>query len=823
MSVVALLERLGAIGDRDGDSESTRLQHRFLVYMGTFMAGGGVLWGTIAAVHRLWVPMVVPWGYTLTTALNLAYFAKTKRFGEVRFLQVFISLLLPFLVQWSLGGLHASGVVMLWAMLAIVGAMTFSEARAVVGWLGLYCGLCVVSALVDEPARAAWAMPPNRVVENVFFLINIVVVSSLVFGLMIYLGFEREKVTRDLEAANRTITELNENLEGEVAARTRELHSALSRSKAILDNMADGLAAIDCHGVVQVANPALSRMLLLADSPSDRPAAEVLPAVFGELAARSIEANAPEKRDLALPGDHTGAAVASPIHAGAGAPDECVGSVVIVRDVTLEKEIDRMKSDFIATVSHELRTPLTSVLGFAKVTKSKLQTAVFPHVPEGDKKARKAVDVVSGNIDIIVSEGERLTSLINDVLDISKMEAGRMEWKMTPVAPGELVARAVEATTGLFHGEVALVKAIEPDLPELTGDRDRLLQVLINLVSNASKFTTRGSVTVAARRVDGGVELTVADTGAGIELADHETIFEKFRQVGDTLTNKPKGTGLGLPICKQIVQAHKGTIGVTSRVGAGSVFRVFLPVEGVAAAKPAAEDRDGAMGALLARIEHHVDQSLPGRVGGDVLVADDDANLRELLRQQLTERGYTVRQAVDGADAIREVRRHRPDLMILDIMMPGISGFDVAAVLKSDPETRGIPIIVLSIVPDSARGYGLGVDKYLTKPTEAEVLVGEVGRLMRQGSSPRRVLVVDEQMSAATDIVRLLEAKGYDVVGTCSAEQALAEARRSQPDLVVLDASLPRKDAIVEAVKLEKDLAHVYVVQLVSGTADAAG
>lgn len=818
----SLLDRLGAIGHEPNDSEAEKLKKRFLVYMGTFMSGGGILWGSITGYYKLLLPAVIPLGYTALTILNMAFFKATKRFAAVRFFQVFISLALPFMFQWSLGGWHSSGTVMIWAMLAIVGAMTFSEARQVLGWLGMYALLCVVSALVDKQVGATFAIGVSDGTATMFWAINLVVVSSLVFGLMIYLGFEREKVNRALEDANQKISEMNEQLEDQVAARTRELQSSLSQSRAILDNMADGMTAVTkADEVVQAANPALRKMLFIDRDITGQKARDSLPKVIFELAEKCCLEDAVQKIDLSLPGERTGSAVASPIHVG----DSCIGAVVIVRDVTLEKEIDRMKTDFIATVSHELRTPLTSVLGFAKVTKNKLQQAIFPVIPEGDKKAKKAIEQVSGNIDIIVSEGERLTSLINDVLDISKMEAGRMEWKMAPLQPAALVNRAIEATRALFHGEVQVQVDIGDKLPELTGDQDRLLQVLINLISNASKFTDEGAVTVGVHRTAEGVEFSVTDTGGGIDIADQEAIFEKFRQVGDTLTNKPKGTGLGLPICKQIVTAHQGRVGVKSKLGQGSRFYFVLPADAPISSKPTGHSvRPPSSGtaSLLARIEKHVAQTLPAKHGGDVLVVDDDRNLRELVRQQLTERGYTVRQAADGNEAIKEVRQRKPDLIILDVMMPGISGFDVAAVLKNDPETRNIPIIILSIVQDAERGYGVGVDKYLTKPTEAEVLADEVNKLLRQGDSPKRVLVVNEQMPAASDIVRLLETKGYDVVGTCSADDFVAQAKKALPDLIVLEAGHPSKDDIVRAIHLEKDLQNIYVVQLLSREANGA-
>jgi signal transduction histidine kinase/DNA-binding response OmpR family regulator len=816
----SLLDRLGAIGHLPDDPDVEKLRKRFLVYMGTFMSGGGLLWGSMAAWKGLMLPAVIPFGYTAVTLVNMSFFAATKRFEIVRFLQVFMSLLLPFLFQWIIGGWASSGTVMIWAMLAIVGAMTFSEARQVVGWLAMYGVLCIVSALLESQVSTTFAIGVSAGTSTMFWAINLVVVSSLVFGLMIYLGFEREKVVVALGEANEKIRRLNERLEDEVAARTRELRSSLSQSRAILDNMADGMTAITQEGMVSAANPALQKMLFASESLEQKKASDVLPAVLGALARRSVSKDAVERIDLALPGERTGSAVASPIHAD----DECIGAVVIVRDVTLEKEIDRMKTDFIATVSHELRTPLTSVLGFAKITRNKLEQSIFPVVPEGDKKARKVVAQVSGNIDIIVSEGERLTALINDVLDISKMEAGRMEWKMAPVDAEALVERAIQATSALFAGgEVKINAKVGRGLPELEGDNDRLLQVLINLISNASKFTTSGTVTVAAERTRGGIEFSVTDTGPGIELSDQEKIFEKFRQVGDTLTNKPKGTGLGLPICKQIVTAHRGQIGVSSALGKGARFHFVLPTAGDTLSAPRSGNTpvppsEAARGEaeLLARIERHVSQAIPARQGGDVLVVDDDPNLRELVRQQLTERGYDVRQASDGAEAIRMARQQKPDLILLDVMMPGISGFDVAAVLKSDPETANIPIIILSIIHDADRGYGVGVDTYLTKPAESDVLVAEVKRLLKQGDSPRRVLVVNENEPATLDVVRLLEAKGYDVVGTSAADDFLKEARRVAPDLVILDADHPSRDDIVRAIRLEKDLKHVYVVQFAS-------
>ncbi|MEO6207388.1 MAG: GAF domain-containing sensor histidine kinase [Candidatus Limnocylindrales bacterium] len=237
------------------------------------------------------------------------------------------------------------------------------------------------------------------------------------------------------------------------------------------------------------------------------------------------------------------------------------------------------KSTFLSNVSHELRTPLTSVVGFSKLISKRLADVVFPTVPTGDPKVDRAMRQVTENLGIIVEEGERLTTLINDTLDLAKIEAGRMEWRDEPVAIGEILLRATGATSSLLGPDDGprIVVDVADDLPEVRGDRDRLIQVVINLLSNAIKFTPSGTITVTAGRHADGVEVAVADQGVGIAPEDHDKVFEQFGQAGDTLTDKPRGTGLGLPICREIVEHHGGRLWLESAVGEGSTFRFTLP------------------------------------------------------------------------------------------------------------------------------------------------------------------------------------------------------------------------------------------------------
>lgn len=485
-------------------------------------------------------------------------------------------------------------------------------------------------------------------------------------------------------------------------------------------------------------------------------------------------------------------------------------------------ELDKMKSDFLSTVSHELRTPLTSVLGFTNIISKRLEEIIFPAISTEDSKINRAMRQVKDNMNIIMSESRRLTSLINDVLDISKMEAGKIEWKKEPVSLAEVVERATAATSSLFDQRgISLVKDIEDELPEIYGDSDRLIQTVINLISNAVKFTDSGSVTCRVGMNGNEIRVSVIDTGVGIAVEDQDKVFEKFRQVGDTLTDKPKGTGLGLPICKQIVEQHGGKIWVESEPGKGSNFTFSLPVTKAEAAGVVAVDIDR----LARRLKDHVLTAVPAGVmgGQNILVVDDDANIRSLLRQELETAAYRVREARDGIEAIKEVRKERPDLIILDVMMPGISGFDAAAVLKNDPETMNIPIVILSIVEDRGRGYSIGVDRYFTKPVNTEDLINEVGLLISRGGSKKKLLVVDEDRSTVRTLIEALEARGYNVVGASGGEELVKKALSEKPDMVIINTLLSGPRDVVKTLRFEKGLENVVFLLMDGYTGGNAG
>ncbi|HEX4373950.1 MAG TPA: response regulator, partial [Puia sp.] len=465
------------------------------------------------------------------------------------------------------------------------------------------------------------------------------------------------------------------------------------------------------------------------------------------------------------------------------------------------------KSAFLSTVSHELRTPLTSVLGFAKIIKKRLEERIFPATDKTDPKTEKAIGQVSENLNVVISEGERLTHLINDVLDLAKIEAGKMEWNMENVSIAEIVDQAVAATSSLFFQKnIVLEKSVEPDLPKITGDHDKLIQVVVNLISNAVKFTEQGSITCSVSHKGNEIITSIKDTGIGIAKNDQSLVFEQFKQIGgDTLTDKPKGTGLGLPICKEIVEHNGGRIWLESEPGKGSTFSFALPVvTSTVVSTPIHLD------ALVKQLREQMAQSKFSTKDGNatILIVDDDDSIRSLLRQEFSEAGYLVEEATNGKEALTVIRNHRPDLIVLDVMMPEMNGFDVAAILKNDPQTMDIPIIVLSVVQDKARGYRIGVDRYLTKPIDTVRLFAEVGTLLEQGKSRKKVMVVDEDMAAVKTLSDVLQAKGYQVFES-GGKELVEKAIANQPDIIILNSVFSGKQEIVQTLRFEKGLENV--------------
>jgi len=459
------------------------------------------------------------------------------------------------------------------------------------------------------------------------------------------------------------------------------------------------------------------------------------------------------------------------------------------------QELDQMKDFFLSTVSHELRTPLTSIKSFAEILLS---------YEDEDKETQREF------LTIINDESDRLTRLINDFLDLSKIKAGRMQWETVKLAIPEVIEISINATHALFaQKDLRADVDLGPDLPPISADKDRLVQVVTNLLSNAIKFTPEGGeIRVRAQIFKDGeaegvsdmIRVGVSDTGIGIAPEDLEKVFEKFKQVGDTLTDRPKGTGLGLPICKEIVEYHGGRIWAESEPGKGSTFYFTLPaMEKIEVEVPEVKEEKA---------------KVPLGGGKTILVVDDEANIRRFLSHELTNRGYRVFEGSGGKEAIALAREHHPDLITLDVLMPDIDGFDVTAVLKSDPDTKDIPILILSVTEDKEKAFKLGANDYVTKPFDSEMLMSKIARLLSEGK--KKVLVADDDKSLVKAVKFELEKRGFSVYVAYNGEEALKVIESNRPDLVVLDVVMPEMDGyeVMRVLKGNPETADIPIVVL---------
>ena len=452
------------------------------------------------------------------------------------------------------------------------------------------------------------------------------------------------------------------------------------------------------------------------------------------------------------------------------------------------QEANRHKSVFLANMSHELRTPLNAVIGFSEL---------LTEAPEGqfDERTRRRF------VEQILTSGRHLLGLINDILDLSKVEAGQMELRLQIVSIAETVGQVVTTVEPLVRKKAITLEADTAGAGNVLADAGKLKQMLLNLVSNAIKFTDEGGkVTIGARRTDAHVEISVADTGIGIAEDDQKQIFKEFHQLDHGPGRKHEGTGLGLALTKRFALLHGGDVLVTSRPNAGSVFTLSLPLRAETRPIAPANGHEAGSGPLI-------------------LVAEDDPPASELLTRQLVAAGYRVEVARTGAEAIAKARQLRPAAITLDIILPEIDGWDVITELKGDEATSSIPIIVVSVVDNPELGLALGAIDYFIKPVDAGRLVERLNQLAGQidrKHDKTRVLVVDDEPANRTWLKAVLEPAGFSVVPAAGGREGIELARTQAPDLVVLDLMMPEVTGfdVVEALRSEASTRETPILVL---------
>ena len=449
-----------------------------------------------------------------------------------------------------------------------------------------------------------------------------------------------------------------------------------------------------------------------------------------------------------------------------------LGVVTVLRDITKEVEADRTKSEFVSNVSHELRTPMTAIKGYT------------------DLLYTRAVGPINGEqerfLAIIKNNADRLTALINDLLDISRVDTGRVRFVPQPLHIGDVIADVVKALAGQAQAKRQELRyEVVAGLPELMGDRDRLNQVLTNLVSNASRYTPEGGeIEVLAYPVEGAVRVDVRDTGIGISPEDLGRIFERFYRADHPLVQEAGGSGLGLSIAKMFVEMHGGRLWVESELGKGSAFTLVLPMP----VRGEGQDR---------RLPTH----LMARTR-TILIVEDEPDIAQLIKRQLEDSGYRVSVLGSGPAVVAVVEDSQPDLVILDLILPDMDGMDVLRDLKANIITADVPVIVSTVVPDDGSAWKLGIVDYLTKPLSNDDLLRSVEKALTwQG----RVLIVDDDADTVGLLSAAMRQIGFTPLVAADGYEALALARRHRPDLILLDLRLPGMDGYEAVTHLKRD------------------
>jgi signal transduction histidine kinase/DNA-binding response OmpR family regulator len=450
---------------------------------------------------------------------------------------------------------------------------------------------------------------------------------------------------------------------------------------------------------------------------------------------------------------------------------------------------NQAKSTFLANMSHELRTPLNAIIGYSEMLQEEASDA--------------GQDEFIPDLQQIQTAGRHLLALINDILDLSKIEAGKVELYLESFDIRALVSELETTIKPLVaRNDNTLVVNVAPELGAMYADQTKVRQSLLNLLSNACKFTRQGTVALDVERRssgddDGGrmfVAFGVRDTGIGITEEQMGKLFQPFSQADASTTREFGGTGLGLAITRKFCEMMGGTLGVESERGAGSTFTITLPLD-VRATQM-----------LVPEIESSAVSPVPVAADAStVLVVDDDPVARDLLRRTLAKAGFRVEWATNGEEAIELARRLRPDVITLDVMMPGADGWVTLAALKADLELASIPVIMLTIVDDKNKGYALGAADYMTKPFDREQLTATIAKYRRaqaDGNAP--ALVVEDDAVSRALLVRALEREGWRVREAQDGRAALVEVAAERPQLILLDLMMPEMDGFEFVQELHK-------------------
>ena len=587
-------------------------------------------------------------------------------------------------------------------------------------------------------------------------------------------------------------------------------HDRLSAyNQLLLDSTGEGIYGIDMEGRCTFLNQAASRMLGLSSEEvqgrnmhdlahHSRPDGSRYPAadcpIFRATAAGKscrVEDDVFWHADgRSFPVEYTSAPIVS--------EGRMQGAVITFADITQRKqgeiallaardaaeESSRIKSQFLANMSHELRTPMNAILGYSEMLQEEAE--------------EEQLDSFVSDLQKIQNAGKHLLALINDILDLSKVEAGKMELYLEDFNLAETVAGVAETVETLITKKNNQLKvSCPPDVGVMHGDLTKVRQSLFNLLSNAAKFTENGLISLTVRRENAAYVFDVQDTGIGMTPEQLAGLFEAFAQADASTTRKYGGTGLGLAITRRFCRMMGGDVTVQSVPGSGSTFTMHLPVS----VQPS---QDAA--ASQTRFDPLSDEAALEVAASDVvLVIDDDPAARDLMTRFLSREGFHAETAGSGEEGLRLARALRPVAITLDVMMPGIDGWTVLQRLKADPETQSIPVIMLTMVDDKNIGFALGAADYMTKPVDRTRLSGILGRYRcAEPESGCRVLLVEDDAPTSEMMHALLAREGWIVDEAANGKVALDRLHGPCPDLILLDLMMPEMDGFEFARRLRE-------------------
>lgn len=447
------------------------------------------------------------------------------------------------------------------------------------------------------------------------------------------------------------------------------------------------------------------------------------------------------------------------------------------------------KSQFLANMSHELRTPMNAVIGYTEMLQEEAEDRGMEDLVPDFQKVRSA--------------SQHLLQLINDVLDLSKIEADRIELSPEVFSVDELISNVsahVEPMIAQNKNELKITRRSQ--LGEVFLDRVRLHQVILNLLSNAAKFTRKGTIEVIAERLtefeNDWLILQVKDSGIGMTEEQLERVFEPFAQADASTTREFGGTGLGLSISRQICEMMGGTLTATSEKEAGSVFKVQIPVEHT--------------GVRAGALPHSKEAAASTGPVKRVLVIDDDASIRELMTRMLKREGFSVHTASSGEQGLEMAMQIKPSVILLDVMLPRMDGWAVLTKIKSTPELAEIPVVMQSILDEANKGFMLGAREYLTKPIDRKRVLSVISKLQR--STDQSVLVVEDDADTREIMCSWLKTAGWEVRSAVDGQEGLEVWKETRTDLVILDLLMPRMDGFefMEALRQIPEASETRVV-----------